>query len=155
MSISTNATAASSSAPSPSRGEVDWLEGERRFPGELAPARRLTIIKVQSRAELSGRRRFGTRYSNSSAPLTARQAAEAVHGQWGIKNRLHWVPDVVFREDQLRLRKGHGATNMAVVRHFAINFVRSAKDKPSIMLRGKAAGWNPNYLAGLFNAAGR
>jgi hypothetical protein len=45
--------------------------GRAPFSRRIAPARRLTIIKVQSRAELSGRRRFETRYSNSSAPLTA------------------------------------------------------------------------------------
>lgn len=135
--------------------EVDWLDGERRFPGELRLPDVATIIKVQSRAELSGRCRFETRYYISSAPLTARQAAEAVRGHWGIENRLHWVLEVVFREDQSRLRKGHGAKNMAVVRHFAINLVRSAMDKRSIKLRRKVAGWNPNYLADLLNAAGR
>lgn len=59
---------------------------------------------------------------------------------------LHWVLDVVFREDQSRLRKGLGARNMAVVRHFALNLVRSAKDKRSIKLRHKLAGCSPDYL---------
>jgi predicted transposase YbfD/YdcC len=113
-----------------------------------------TIFKVQSRAELSGRCRFDTRYYISSAPLTAGQPAEAVRGHWGVENRLHWVLDVVFREDQSRHRKGHGAKNMAVVTHFAINLVRSAKYKRSIKLHRKVAGWNPNYLADLLNAAG-
>src|SRR3954468_13990965 len=39
------------------------------------------------------------------------------------RHRLHWVLDVVFADDQSRLRKGHGAHNMAVVRHFALNLV--------------------------------
>ncbi|HEY0835108.1 MAG TPA: hypothetical protein VGE72_14485, partial [Azospirillum sp.] len=38
------------------------------------------------------------------------------------------VLDVVFNDDQSRLRKGHGAHNMAVVRHFAINLVRKAEE---------------------------
>lgn len=74
--------------------------------------------------------------------------------------------DVVFGDDQSRLRKGHGAKNMAVVRHFAINHIRIAPDpakpersglrrktnKPpapkstSIRLRRKCAGWDPQYL---------
>ncbi len=41
----------------------------------------------------------------------AEQAAEAVRGHWGIENRLHWVLDVAFADDQSRLRKGHGARN--------------------------------------------
>ena len=69
-----------------------------------------------------------------------------VRGHWGIENRLHWVLDVTFNEDQSRLRKGFGARNMAVVRHFALNLVRTAKDKRSIKLRRKLAAWTPDYL---------
>ncbi|MGH6841775.1 MAG: ISAs1 family transposase [Methylocella sp.] len=134
--------------------EVDWLGGGRRFPGELRlPG--ACLIRVESRAELSDRCRFETRYYISSAALSAQQAAEAVRGHWGIENRLHWVLDVVFGEDQSRLRKGYGARNMAIVRHFAINLVRSANEKRSIGLRRKIAGWDPNYLAELLGATPR
>ena len=115
--------------------EVDWLDGDRRFPGEFRLPSAATIIRVQSRTELCDRSRFETRYYISSAPLSARRAAEAVRGHWGVENRLHWVLDVVFGEDQSRLRKGHGAKNMAIVRHFAINLIRIATDKKSIKLR--------------------
>ena len=54
--------------------------------------------------------------------------------------------DVVFKDDLCRLRTGHGAKNMAVVRHFALNLVRTANDKRSIKLRRKLAGWAPDYL---------
>jgi predicted transposase YbfD/YdcC len=104
-----------------------------------------------SRAELSDRRRFETRYYISSPPLTAAKAGEAVRGHWGIENRLHWVLDVVFGDDQSRLRKGHGAKTIEVVRHF----IRSAKDKRSIKLRRKIAAWDANYLATLPGATSR
>jgi predicted transposase YbfD/YdcC len=132
--------------------EVDWLSGERHFPGELRLPAVATIIKVASRTELRDRGRFDTRYYISSAALTAEAAAQAVRGHWGIENRLHWVLDVVFNDDQSRLRTGHGARNMAVVRHFAINLVRTAKDKKSIKLRRKVAGWADDYLASILNA---
>jgi predicted transposase YbfD/YdcC len=135
--------------------EVDWLDGDRRFPGELRLPHAACIIRVESRAELSDRCRFETRYYISSAVLTAKQAGEAIRGHWRIENQLHWVLDVVFKEDQSRLRKTHGAKNMTVVRHFSINLVRSAKDKRSIKLRRKIAGWDPNYLADLLGATGR
>jgi len=152
--------------------EVDWLNGERRFPGELRLPQAATIIRVQSRAELSDRCRFETRYYISSAALSAKAAGEAVRGHWGIENRLHWVLDVVFSDDQSRLRKGHGARNMAVVRHFAINLVRSAPEpegspplkpqrkatKPkrtSLKLRRKIASWKGDYLARALRASPR
>ncbi len=128
-------------------GDVDWLDGKRRFPGEVRLPGLATIIKVTSRGELKDRCRFQTRYYVSSAALSATCAAEAVRGHWAIENSLHWVLDVTFGDDQSRLRTGHGAKNMAVVRHFAINLVRAAKDKRSIKLRRKCAGWDPHFLA--------
>ena len=136
-------------------GEVDWLYGDRRFPGELRLPDAACVIKVDSRAELADRSRLETRYYISSARLSAEQAAQAVRGHWGIENQLHWVLDVVFKDDQSRIRKGHGAKNMAIVRHFAINLVRAVKDKHSIKLRRKAAGWDPAYLANLLGATAR
>jgi predicted transposase YbfD/YdcC len=152
--------------------EVDWLEGERRFPGERRLPHAATLVRVQSRAELSDRSRFETRYYVSSAGLSAKQAAHAVRGHWGIENQLHWTLDVVFADDQSRLRKGHGARNMAVIRHFAINLIRKAPEpekapplkpqrratKPtrtSIKLRRKIAGWRSDYLARAFAASSR
>lgn len=144
--------------------DVDWLKGDRRFPGELRLPHATTVVRVRSRAELAEHCRFETRYYISSATLSASQAAEAVRGHWGIENRLHWVLDVTFKDDQSRLRKGHGARNMAVVRHLAINLITSAPEpvrpkplkpqrkatKPrrtSIKLRRKIASWNTDYLS--------
>ena len=132
--------------------EVDWLTGERRFPGEVRLPDVACLVRVVSRSELRDRCRFETRYYISSAGLTAERAALAVRGHWGIENQLHWVLDVVFGDDQSRLRRGHGAKNMAVVRHFALNLVRSAKNKHSLKLRRKLAVWNPDYLASLLGA---
>src|SRR5437588_5026621 len=127
--------------------DVDWLGGDRRFPGELRLPDVATIIRVASRAELKDRCRYETRYYISSAALSATRAAEAIRGHWAIENSLHWVLDVTFGDDQSRLRTGHGAKNMAIVRHFAINLVRTVKDKRSIRLRRKCATWSPDYLA--------
>lgn len=127
--------------------EVDWLAGQRRFPGEVHLPDVATIVRVTARAELKDRGRFETRYYVSSATLSATRAAAAVRGHWAIENSLHWVLDVTFGDDQSRLRTGHGAKNMAVVRHFAINLVRTVNDRRSIKLRRKRAGWNLQYLA--------
>jgi predicted transposase YbfD/YdcC len=135
--------------------EVDWLDGDRRFPGEVRLPHVATIIRVASRAELKDRCRFETRYYVSSAALSAQRAAKAVRSHWAIENSLHWVLDVTFADDQSRVRKGHGARNMAVVRHFAINLVRAGNDKRSIRLRRKCAGWDLQYLAAILGHLSR
>lgn len=127
--------------------QVDWLSGDRRFPGELRLPDVATIVRVASRAELKDRNRLETRHYVSSAALSAAAAAQAIRSHWAIENSLHWVLDVTFGDDQSRLRTGHGAKNMAVVRHFAINLIRTIKDNKSVRLRRKCATWNPEYLA--------
>ncbi len=129
--------------------ETGWLQGQRRFPGELRLPDATTIVRVSARTGLKDRSRFDTRYFIASAELTAERAGHAVRGHWLVENALHWTLDVVFNDDQSRLRKGHGALNMAIVRHFALNLVRAVSDKHSIKLRRKKAGWRTDYLAAI------
>jgi predicted transposase YbfD/YdcC len=132
--------------------EIDWLDGTRRFPGELRLPGAACLLRAETRVESTGQTRTETRYFISSRALTAAQAAAAVREHWAIENRLHWVLDVTFADDQSRLRKGHGARNMATVRHFALNLVRAAADKRSIKSRRKLAGWSPDYLQAILSS---
>lgn len=72
-----------------------------------------------------------------------------MRGHWGIENRLHWVPDIVFKDDLAQLRRGHGPANMAVVKHMAVNLLRQARPTSSLKNRRKRAGWNTAYLESL------
>jgi hypothetical protein len=79
-------------------------------------------------------------------PSVAISDAGGGRSRRAIENSLRWTLDVTFNEDQLRLRAGHGAKNMAVVRHFALNLVRQAADKRSFERRRKRAAYHPQYL---------
>lgn len=155
--------------------EVDWLGADRRFPGELRLPDVAAILRLKTRTQLKDRSRFETRYYITSSKASAEVLAGAVRGHWKIENQLHWTLDVTFNEDQSRLRKGHGAKNMAVVRHFALNLVRQADEalrpprsglrrktkKPSaprhtsIKTRRKLASWRTEYLDAVLNAKAR
>jgi predicted transposase YbfD/YdcC len=134
---------------------VDWLNGQRRFPGEHRFPNVAAVAKIETRTELRDRCRHETRYFICSRAICAKHLAQAVRGHWRIETSLHWVLDVTFREDLSRLRKGHGAKNMAVVRHFALNLVRQVNDKRSIKLRRKRADRNPNYLTEILQVSPR
>ena len=101
---------------------------------------------VESRIERGDKIETEQRSYISSRMLSAADFADAARGHWAIENNLHWTLDVTFNEDQSRLRTGHGAKNMAVVRHFALNLVRQVADKRSIKRRRKRAAWDPTYL---------
>ena len=73
--------------------------------------------------------------------------ADAVRGHWGIENQLHWVLDVVFREDDSRVRSGNSAENFAVLRHIALNLLRSEKSsKRSIKNKRFKCALSTEYL---------
>jgi predicted transposase YbfD/YdcC len=125
---------------------VGWMSGHRRYPGEPRFAGLATIGMVESTVEKAGETSTERRYYISSAALDAARFAEAVRAHWTIENQLHWVLDVQFKEDLSRLRTGHGAHNMAIVRHFALSLVQRVDDRRSIKTRRKRAGWDPEYL---------
>jgi predicted transposase YbfD/YdcC len=125
---------------------IDWVNDERAFPGAKRFKNLAAIAVVQTRIEKGDKVSTERRSSICSRPLSAEDFAHAVRSHWAIENSLHWVLDVTFKEDLSRLRTGHGARNMALVRHFALNIVRQAKDKRAIKRRRKVASWSPLYL---------
>ena len=73
--------------------------------------------------------------------------ATVVRGHWGIENRLHWVLDVTFREDDCRVRKDHAPANFSTVRKLALNLLRSeTSTKLSIPRKQARAARKPEYL---------
>ncbi len=126
--------------------DVGWMTGQRRHPGEHRFPALASLIETTTRTERRGRITRDTRYFICSAPLTPERAAQAIRSHWGVES-LHWVLDVIFKEDQSRLRRGHGAQNMALVRRLAFNMVRAGRGKRSIKTARKAAGWSPDVLA--------
>lgn len=129
--------------------DVAWLSSDRRFPGEPRFPGLAMIGMVEAEVERNGRTSLARRYYLCSAKLSAAQFANAVRAHWGVENRLHWVMDVVFHDDLMRLRTANGPANMATIRHASLNIIKQIKDKASLKVRRKTLGWSENYL---FNA---
>ena len=124
---------------------VDWIGSDRSYPGQPRFTTIKTILKVHDRVEYADRCSFDTRYYISSAPLDIERLSAGARGHWGVES-MHWLLDVVFKDDLSRYRKGNGAKNMAVVRRFSLNLIRANKAKGSIKTKRKAAGWDPAFL---------
>ena len=90
------------------------------------------------------------RYFVSSLGADAEQFAHAVRAHWGIENRLHYMLDVVYREDACRVRKDYGPRTLALIRKIALTIARSdKKSKTSIRGRAQQMAWSEDYLESL------
>jgi predicted transposase YbfD/YdcC len=133
--------------------DVSWLFSDRRYAGEVAFPGLAMIGMIESEVERNGKLERARRYYLCSTRLDAATFARAVRAHWGVENRLHWVLDVVFHDDLARLRSGHGPQNMAIVKHMAINLMRSTKASASLKVRRKKAAWNTTYLSQVLRGA--
>jgi predicted transposase YbfD/YdcC len=94
------------------------------------------------------------RYFISSLPAKVEPFAHAVRSHWAIENRCHWVLDVVFHEDQSRVRKDHGPANLATLRRWVLNLLRQdTTHKLGLKARRLHAAWDPDYLLRLLRFA--
>lgn len=87
------------------------------------------------------------RYYIASRKTAAAQLLRHKRHHWRIENSLHWVLDIAFREDEARLRKGHGAQNFAILRHIALNLLKQESTcKLGIFNKRLKAAWDTDYL---------
>ena len=90
-------------------------------------------------------------YIGSKGILGAKEFADAARSHWSIENGLHRTLDVTFREDDCRVRKGHGPQNLSALRKFTLTLLRRDAQYPKRSLRSRrqTADRNPDYRASL------
>jgi predicted transposase YbfD/YdcC len=107
-----------------------------------------TLVMVKRERRLGSKIETEVKYYISSLVSSAQHILDAIRGHWGIENRLHWVLDIAFREDESRLRKGNSAQNFAVLRHIALNLLKQERScKRGIKTKRLKAGWSLDYLS--------
>jgi len=86
-----------------------------------------------------------TRYYISTKDVGPKRFGEAVRGHWSIES-MHWVLDVVFREDDRRTRERTLADNLSWLRRFAVGLLKRHPRKDSIRGKMLACSYNTDYL---------
>ncbi len=110
------------------------------------PAGQAVVEVCATRTPLrSGKGNTETRYYLTSLAAAPAQLAQLVRRHWTIENRLHWVLDVVMGEDQSRKRAGRAAANYAVIRKFALNFLRALPEPMSLQRRQNHCALSDEY----------
>jgi predicted transposase YbfD/YdcC len=86
------------------------------------------------------------RYYISSCKDSAEDLLVAVRSHWEVENKLHWVLDVVFREDDCRSRSGYSPENFSMLRQFALNLIKKEPSDKAIRRKVNIAGWDEDFL---------
>jgi len=126
--------------------DVAWLRERHPWPGLNG------IVIVESQREIDGKIGRETRLYITSLLLLAAQLGAIVRDHWAVENSLHWVMDMVFRDDECRVRTDHAPANFTTIKHMALNLLRKANSKDSLRLRRKVAAWDDDFLASLLAA---
>ncbi len=126
--------------------DVAWLRQRHNWPGLNA------IVIVDSVRETAGKVERERRFYITSLSLPAHSLAPVVRAHWAIENSLHWVMDMVFRDDECRLRTDHAPANFCTLKHMAQNLFRLAPGNTSLRQKRMAAGWDDGFLGSLIGA---
>jgi len=130
--------------------DVNWLR--EQFPKWKSIN---SIGVVESTRDTGEDVKTERRYFVSSLGADAEQFAHAVRSHWGIENRLHYMLDVIYREDACRVRKDYSPRTLALIRKIALTIARSDKEsKTSVRGRVQQMTWSEDYLESLLFHSG-
>jgi predicted transposase YbfD/YdcC len=126
--------------------EVAWLQERHNWPGLRG------VVMVESTREIGDKIERETRFYITSLVLLAYALGPVIRGHWAVENSLHWVMDMIFRDDECRVRTNHAPANFTTLKHMAHNLMRKAPGKDSMRLKRKVAAWDDDFLASLVAA---
>lgn len=126
--------------------DADWLQERHNWPGLKS------VVMVESVREIGEKTEMETRFYITSLVLLAAQLGPIIRSHWAVENSLHWVMDMIFRDDECRVRTEHAPANFTTIKHMAHNLIRRAPGKDSLRVRRKVAAWDDDFLASLITA---
>jgi predicted transposase YbfD/YdcC len=113
-----------------------------------------SVTLIEREREVNGRIESERHYYISSrCRAGARWLSERIRGHWSIENQCHWVLDIAFREDEIRIRTDYGPENFGLLRKIALNLLKQEKGcKMGIAAKRKFSGWDQDYLLKVLSA---
>jgi len=113
-----------------------------------------TLIVEQSSRQLWNKTTYSTRYFLSSLAPNFPNFPGSIRSHWGVENQLHWCLDVIFAEDDSRIRKDHAPQNMTILKRLALNLLHQDNSKGSLKMKRYQAGLNNSFLLQILSNSG-
>jgi predicted transposase YbfD/YdcC len=103
------------------------------------------IVRVSRTTWEGDQETFEVAHYICSRRANAAELGNATRGHWGIENGLHWVLDVIFREDDSPLKDRTAAENLGMLRRVAVSLLRQDHSKGSVSGKLRRAAWDDEF----------
>lgn len=70
---------------------------------------------------------FQSQFYITSLNEDAQTLNQGIRGHWSIENKLHWVKDVVFKEDKSKISSGQAPQNISTIKNWVISIFKRKK----------------------------
>lgn len=100
-----------------------------------------------------GKETVETRYYISSLALGVKLFAHAVRSHWGVENGCHWCLDVIYREDESRIREKHLRENFAWLNRFTLSLLKQHPADDSTVMKRRSCAWSDDFLLEVLTGA--
>jgi predicted transposase YbfD/YdcC len=105
-----------------------------------------SIGMVVSECLREGQELIEVRFYLSSLPVGVKRFAHAVRSHWGVENGCHWSLDIIYREDESRIRHQHVRENMAWLNRLTLSLLKQHPGKESTVMKRRCCGWSDEFL---------
>lgn len=128
--------------------DFTYIENSKKWTGLSC----VVEIEAERIIKSTGATSKETRLYISSIKATAKEFNKWIRSHWAVENKLHWVLDVVFREDLSTKRKGHAAENFNTILKTVITLLyKEDNSTTSYKRKRKKAALNLEYRQRILN----
>jgi predicted transposase YbfD/YdcC len=90
---------------------VAWLAQRHDWPVLKSFVMVESIREIKGSSPHTAKIERETRFYIVSLAWLGHQIGPVIRGHWSIENGLHWVMDMLFRDDECRIRTDHAPAN--------------------------------------------
>jgi predicted transposase YbfD/YdcC len=122
------------------------LEAPKDLPGreQWEDLKSIGVVTAESLRE--GKWVAETRYYLSSLEVNAPLFARAARSHWGVENGCHWSLDLIYREDESRIREGRLRQNFAWLNRLTLSLLKQHPGAQSTAMKRRSCAWSDDFM---------
>jgi predicted transposase YbfD/YdcC len=112
-----------------------------------------SIGMVMSECLRDGKETVEIRYYISSLAVSVKKFAHAVRSHWAIENTCHWSLDLIYREDESRIREKQMRENFSWLNRLTLSLLKQHPGRESLVMKRRSCGWSDDFLLEVLTGA--